>query len=277
MSLTKPKNIHFFRRFSLIGKTLDTFTPNRWSSVFLVLTPGIIFVTLATVRLDAQGLYYDELHQATGAFGYLGSSPAPFVVLTVGDILPPLPLVARLKSIPLLTMHYSGATKQAVYGLYLLLVEPKFGVVSWRLTGILVVASALVGFVLLVHRSLSTLSLVALLGFFLTDVTVILCTRHDWGPVAMALALRLVFIGLWLRVDRIGQPSFFTAFALGALVGVSVYDKLSSVVLIVPLARTVLINNRAANVTASTGPPVWRIHWSPASHCSQRLVFDETR
>ena len=34
----------------------------------LSLLPAVIFLWLSTVRLDAQGLYYDELHQAAGAF-----------------------------------------------------------------------------------------------------------------------------------------------------------------------------------------------------------------
>ena len=64
----------------------------------LSLLPAVIFLWLSTVRLDAQGLYYDELHQAAGAFAYLGSPPEYFALFTIHGI-------------PLLNMPYSGAIK----------------------------------------------------------------------------------------------------------------------------------------------------------------------
>src|SRR5512132_4167100 len=96
---------------------------HRWLVTGLSLLPAMVFLWLATVRLDAQGLYYDELHQAAGAFTYLGSPPEYFALFTV-------------RGIPLLNMHYSGAIKTAVYGLYLRFVRPEFSVLSWRLVGI---------------------------------------------------------------------------------------------------------------------------------------------
>ena len=179
---------------------------NRWwSAVLLSLAAPIVFTWLSSVRLDAQGLYHDELHQATSAFAYLGSSDRFLAAVTVGDLIPTLPILSRFKSLPLFNMYYSGAIKSAVYGLYLRFVTPQFSVISWRLTGILMVALGLMAFVLLAHRSVSTGVLAVIVGLLLTDVTVILCTRHDWGPVALALMLRLLLIGVWLRGEGMAQ------------------------------------------------------------------------
>src|SRR5262245_46027825 len=96
----------------------------KWLVTGLSLLPAVIFLWLATVRLDAQGLYYDELHQAAGAFTYLGSPPEYFALFPIHGS-------------PLFNMPYSGAIKTAIYGLYLRLVKPEFSVMSWRLIGIL--------------------------------------------------------------------------------------------------------------------------------------------
>jgi hypothetical protein len=191
---------------------------NRWLALLLSLAAPVVFIWLSTVRLDAQGLYYDELHQATLSFSYIGSPDRFFASVTLGDLIPALPILSRLGFVPVFNMYYSGAIKSAVYGLYLRFVTPQFGVISWRLTGILMVALGLMVFVLLARCSVSATALGVTLGLLLTDITVILCTRHDWGPVALALMLRLMLIGVWLRGEGMGQPSPGNSFALGALV-----------------------------------------------------------
>ena len=57
--------------------------------------------------------------------------------------------------LPLFNMHYSGAIKTAIYGLYLSFLEPEFSVISWRLVGISSVAAGLVVFTLLGRRIVS--------------------------------------------------------------------------------------------------------------------------
>src|SRR5712692_415794 len=199
----------------------------------LSLLPAAIFLWLSTVRLDAQGLYYDELHQATGAFTYLGSPPEYFALFTVHGI-------------PLLNMPYSGAIKTAVYGLYLRLVKPEFSVLSWRFVGIFFVIVGLAAFVLLAHPNISLVPLAVMLGLLLTDTTVLLGVRHDWGPVALALALRLILIGMWLWGEGAGRPSIRNSLALGGLVGFAVFEKLSSWVMILALGWMLLSNGRRA-------------------------------
>jgi hypothetical protein len=188
------------------------------------LSAAMIFVGLATVRLVAQGLYYDELHQATAAFTYTGQGEQRFTSLTY-------------RGIPLLNMRYSGAIKSAVYGLYLRWRAASFSVVSWRLVGVLAVAMALVVFCVLVGPANRFVAI--FLTLLLTDATVLLATRHDWGPVALALALRLFFIGVWLRSEgREGAATpgphrmAASSFVMGVIASFAAFEKLSSVVLV---------------------------------------------
>jgi hypothetical protein len=189
----------------------------------ILLLPPLVFLGLATVRLDAQGLYYDELHQATGAFTYLGMPPEMFSSVSIHGL-------------PLLNMPYSGALKTAIYGLYLRFVNPEFSVVSWRMVGISFVAVGLVVFTLLSKRIMSPVPFLVILALILTDTNLLLCTRHDWGPVALGFTLRLVLIGVWLRSEAVEHPSLGSSFALGGLTGIAVFEKLSSVVLVLALA-----------------------------------------
>lgn len=208
----------------------------RWPAIGLALVAPLLFVWLATVRLDAQGLYYDEVHQAPAAFAYLGRTVPFFGVGSMGEAVASAPVPRGLRIVPLLNLPYSGAIKSAVYGLYLRLLGSGFTVISWRLVGVLTVAVGIGLFVGLAQRAVSTPSLALVVGLLLTDVTVILASRHDWGPVALAVALRLVLIGVWLRGAASPVPSLANSFALGLLVGVAVFEKLSSIVLLLPLA-----------------------------------------
>jgi hypothetical protein len=206
---------------------------SRRTALGIVLLPGLVFLGLATVKLDAQGLYYDELHQATGAFTYLGMPPQMFSHYSI-------------RGVPLFNMPYSGALKTAIYGLYLRFVNPEFSVISWRMVGIGFVAAGLVAFTLFAKRILSPIPLGVILALILTDTSLLLCTRHDWGPVALALALRLMFLAVWLRSEETEHPSFWSSFALGGLAGLAVFEKLSSLVLFLALGWMLLFGKRYA-------------------------------
>src|SRR5262245_2954530 len=106
---------------------------------------AIAFCTMTAFHLDAQGAFYDELHQAPAAFHYVGKHPVMFT-RTFFDL-------------PSLNMSYSGAIKSAIYGLYLKYVHPHFTVYSWRLMGILFVAAGLFSFCLIAGTSLPVAAL----------------------------------------------------------------------------------------------------------------------
>ncbi|MGI8587111.1 MAG: hypothetical protein ACR2M0_05410 [Chloroflexia bacterium] len=189
------------------------------------------------LNLDAQGLYYDEVHQAIAAFDYKGNHPTFFNVLQIGRV-------------PILNMTYSGALKSNLYSLYLAL-GASFSVSSWRLLGIGFVAASLFLFCIVAGRCLPRRALFLFVAALLTDTTVLLTTRHDWGPTALGLALRVLFIAVWIRRELDLHAHIRDDFLLGSLVGLALFEKLSAVVLLVPLVLLLILSLR----------PRTRHHW----------------
>lgn len=180
----------------------------------------LTLIGLTAIHLDKQGAYYDELHQAPAAFHYIGRHPIMFTW--------------AYRGVPLLNMTYSGAIKSGVYGLLLKYFLSQFTITSWRLLGITFVALGLVGFYGIAGKRLSSGTAILFPALLLTDSSVILTTRHDWGPTALALGLRLIFIALWISIEY-GKPADYKFGTAAFMVGVAMFEKLSSVVLILPL------------------------------------------
>src|SRR5438046_934415 len=99
-------------------------------AILVTVAATIVFVVMATYRIDRPGLYYDELHQATGAFAYIGRPTSMFFVEPIAGI-------------PLMNMSYSGAIKTAIYGIYLRGSGLPFSILSWRLLGIAFAAAGI--------------------------------------------------------------------------------------------------------------------------------------
>ncbi len=201
------------------------------ASISIAVAAAAHFVVFATQRLEAQGLYYDELHQASGSFLLVGRPAYLFAPL-------------RWKQLPLLNMPYSGAAKSILYGEWMRLSGRTFSVSSWRAFGILLAAGGLLAFLLLSARFLGVVGSLLFGVLFLTDTSLLLTSRHDWGPTALALSLRLLWLGAWFRVEARDQVSPRSTFVLGAIPAFLVYEKLSNVVFLVPLAIAVLFTPR---------------------------------
>lgn len=200
----------------------------RRACTALGLVAAGLFLLLTTVNLDAQAPYYDELHQATGAFLWVGAGTPMFCE-------------ARLGRFCLLNMSYSGAIKTNLYGAYLRLTGHRFSLPSWRLFAIIPVAAAIVLFATMVYPALGAGSLAVVLVLLVTDVNVILNTRFDSGPVALSLVARLVLVALWIRGDVTAAGATpRNSLALGAITGLAVFEKLSAVVLIAGLLAALL-------------------------------------
>jgi hypothetical protein len=195
--------------------------------VGLGLAAAILFVLLASVRIEAQGPQYDELHQAVGAFTWLGAPPPPV-------------FCRAFHGVCVLNMPYSGAIKTNLYGAWLRLTGARFTLASWRLSGILLIAAGIVLFCALAGPALPPWALAVFLVLLLTDGTVLLAGRFDWGPVALSLTIRLALLGLWIGGEAGEGPSVRSSMGLGALVGLAAFEKLSALVLVPPLAAMVL-------------------------------------
>ncbi|MEM7199667.1 MAG: hypothetical protein AAF628_05335 [Planctomycetota bacterium] len=190
--------------------------------VCLAVAAVVLYGGLATIHLQEQGLNGDELHQAYGAFAYVGQPTQ-------------INAHCHVFGLPLLNMPYSGAIKTAMYGAYLWAFDAQFEVVSWRLLGILLAGLALGGFMLLAGRPLGTAGILTVLALWLSDTTLLVGTRHDWGPMALALLLRALLIALWLRGLRPGPLAARSSFGLGAITGFALFEKVSNVALLMPL------------------------------------------
>jgi len=205
---------------------------------------SIIFICLACIGLTKVGLYYDELHQAVASFAYKGMQPVFFNRF-------------EYHGIPLMNMTYSGAIKSNIYGMYMFLFDQEFSVLSWRLMGVLSVGLSLFLFGVLIGKNLPKYTLTLFYLLFLTDVSILFMVRYDWGPVALALSMRLLFIAFWIKGDSEDRPAKMNSLILGLIAGVSFYEKLSSVVLIIPLIYILLFNKHRRNakhfIYASSG------------------------
>ena len=203
--------------------------PRRTRQILAACLAAGLFLAEASVRLTAQGVYQDELHQAADSFSWVGRPSQHYSEMSVGGL-------------PLLNMSYSGAIKTALYGMFLRVSGSEFSVSSWRLAGILFVASALFLFFVLTAPRLPGLSLFLFGALLLSDPSVLLLVRHDYGPVALSLAIRILFCAVWVRSTEEPRPGH--AFLLGLLSGIAVFEKLSAVVLFFPLALALAAERR---------------------------------
>jgi hypothetical protein len=188
---------------------------------------ALFLLAVAAIRLDAQGVYYDEVHQAAGAFAYVGKPPEFFCA-------------AALAGVPVLTVPYQGTLKTAVYGLWMRLSGAGFELTTWRWLGMLLAAAGIVAFSVLAAPSLPAGRLAVFCLLVVSDVTALLGCRNDYGPFAVGLLLRLLLLGAWLARPAGAPRSPSNSFALALLAGQLIYEKLHYVVLLLPLSLIVL-------------------------------------
>jgi hypothetical protein len=180
-----------------------------------------VFILLCLPALGLLGGYYDELHQAVPSFTYLGQKPGLFAALTYHDY-------------PLLNQSYSGAIKTAIWGLWMKSTSLPFDLGTWRLLGIVVVTGALVFFLRgLVNAFGSQCGFIFAL-LFITDAAILIEVRYDWGPVAFALAIRLILLRILFSIGLAPHRMRPLFFVYGFLLAISVFEKLSNVVSVIP-------------------------------------------
>ncbi|MGV8125145.1 MAG: hypothetical protein AB2L14_35815 [Candidatus Xenobiia bacterium LiM19] len=187
---------------------------------------ALAFIVISIPCLTAQGIYYDEISQAPASFAYKGLTPQMFCISFHG--------------VPVLNAIYVGAIKSTIYGLYLKVAGADFTVTSWRLLGIAIIALGIFLFFLILPQTLSLSALILFLFLLETDLTVLLGGRHDFGPIALALFFRLLFVALWIRGEYNVQNIEYNTALLGIIAGVSICEKLTSSVFLVTLVFILL-------------------------------------
>jgi hypothetical protein len=196
---------------------------SRKAALSIGLGAAAVYLLLAVPRLEGPGPQYDEMHQAPAAFAWVGSSPSMVCSWKIGRFC-------------VLDMPYSVAFKGNLYGAYMRLFGRGFSLRDWRLLGVGVVALALLLFALAARTALSAAGLALFLALTVSDVTLFVHSRFDYGPVALGLALRLILVAVWLRGVAAPEPSAGNSFGLASIAGLATCEKLSSVVLLVPVA-----------------------------------------
>ena len=133
----------------------------------LGLAAALAFACLAGVNLGAQGPQYDELHQAVGAFTWLGEPAQETFCLD-------------WRGVCVLNTTYSAAVKTHLYGAFLRLTGRGFVLTDWRWLGIVLMSCGLVLFAVLARPGLETGPLAVVLALLLTDASLLLLGRFDW-------------------------------------------------------------------------------------------------
>src|SRR5262245_31654684 len=185
------------------GMSVATRSKTAW---IIATAAATMFVLLSATAPDGQGLQSDEVHQAPAAFVLLGKPVYNYVALAWGRI-------------PLLTMTYAGALKSQLFALWLWGSGVPFSVVSWRLFGIALAAIGLWTFCVLSAPALSPPALVVFALLLVSDASALLLVRHDSGPAAVSLMLRLAWLGVWLRAACDERPRLVPLLLIGAIPG----------------------------------------------------------
>ncbi len=196
---------------------------NQLIIVCIGVAAGLGFFFISSINLSAQGPYFDEMNAVPAAFFYIGITPQMFSVASIGRI-------------TVLIVGYAGALKSALYGIYLWTTHTTFDLTSWRLTGIILGMAGIVLFTVSAGRALGIMGLCVWSALFITDQTVLLSIRHDYGSVALLFLLRMTLLGLWLRGETRQEFSTRNSMILGILLGLGLYAQLSTVILIASVA-----------------------------------------
>lgn len=209
---------------------------SRRAALLLAALGTLAFLVLGGWRIAGPGFYYDECPWVPAIFTCLGQPAQLFDALQIGDV-------------TWQAMTYCSAAKSWLFALLMRLGLP-FTLETWRWFGVAQVAIPLFAFAYALARRAGGGGAMLALALLLTDVTVLLTTRVDYGNTAMALGLRLFVLALWIEQPA---PPPRTLFLMGLLLGFGVFEKLNNVVVVPVLALAAWGSGRRGWVAALAG------------------------
>ncbi len=188
---------------------------SRWRYWTIGTLAAAAFLALSLPRLSHLGLYEDEANEcrAVAAVRYH-----------------PWPAAISTQSMPWMLASYEASLKGLAYGLYLRASGKDFDVASWRFAGLALVALGLCLWPVLLGPRLRLRSHALFLFLMVSDLSIILQSRHEFSPMATGFLLRLLFIAFWMRQEIDGRSSRWESFAMGAVLGLACFEKLISLV-----------------------------------------------
>jgi hypothetical protein len=192
------------------------FEKDRDLLVCILLGLGIVsYLGLSLPGISLPGIYYDEILHAPAAIALmLGNGQRYGSGITIG----------RWR-FPVMIVEYVGALKAYLLLPAFLLLGP--GVLAQRLTMILITLGGIFFTARLSRQAHGLSAALASAWLIATDPTLILTTRGDWGPVAIAFTLRagaLYYSWRWWQSGGKRTGALVTA---GLMLGLGVYDKAS--------------------------------------------------
>lgn len=182
-----------------------------------IVAAAALFLALAARHIESPGVYYDEAWQAPCAIflvkDQVNSNYAEAWGVTIAG-----------RHLPVMNGEYTGAVKSYIMAVGFYLFGVKVSVM--RLTMAFV---ALIGILYAAYFAREAFgSLGAICGVWLmaTDPTIIMCSRNDWGPIAVAFALRASSLYYLARWWKSGGKRLYLVVAC-ALLGLGIFDKTS--------------------------------------------------
>jgi len=205
-----------------MGKTVRGLKDNsgagsnsRWRYWAIGALAAAAFLALSLPRLSHLGLYEDEANECR----------------TVAAVrYHPWPAAVSTESMPWMLASYEASLKGMAYGLYLRASGKDFAVASWRFAGLALVALGLCLWPVLLGPRLSLRAQALFLFLMVSDLSVLLQSRHEFSPMSAGFLLRLLFIAFWMRQEIDGRSSRGGCFALGSVLGLACFEKLISLV-----------------------------------------------
>jgi hypothetical protein len=165
------------------------------------------FVVVASLYLDRPGLYYDESNFVPASLG------GQYV--HIGWV------TARFDGIPTMIMSYIGALKSYLYAPIFAIL----GVSVATIRGPVIALSALtlaLSYVL-ARQFLGKWASVLLVALMATFPSFIFMTKVDWGPVVLAMLLKIACLVVFFRLLATGRIRYLWALGLLDLLGI--YNK----------------------------------------------------
>jgi len=187
---------------------------------------SVFFVLLGGLWIDQPGLYEDEVLFAAAIYDPIFVTHA----VTVGD-----------RSFPTMIMTYLGTLKSCIYKVIFSIVDPT--PVTIRLPMLMAGALALYLTAMIIRTVSRPATVIIVTVLLATDVSAVLTTRLDWGPVALQHLLIALGVYAVVRFDRSRSLLWLT---LGFFAfGLALWDKALAIWMLTGLACAGILTCRA--------------------------------
>jgi hypothetical protein len=197
------------------------FAPMTLISCVIIMLSLSYFTILSTRHISLPGLYYDEVLFVNAATGGRSSS---FVAM-------------RIFGIPVMLMSYIGALKAYIY----FPIFKIFGIspLTIRLPAIFISLISLLMVFTIARICFNNLASAILVSFVAVDPIFIFMTKLDFGPIVLAMLLKLLVLFFFLKMITTLSTRYLWPLTISCILGL--YDKLNFIWFVIALASAAII------------------------------------